>query len=132
MDEELRDYRKQLIALEQKAQEGYDKTVLSLSGGALGVSFAFVTNFVARGSMQASLWLVAAWILWAASVTATLGSYFTSHLALRRAITDFDSGRSYERPGGCYDVITLVLNAVGGLLFLVGVVLVAVFVWRNV
>jgi hypothetical protein len=132
VDEQLRDYRGQLTTLEQKTQEGYDKTVLSLSGGALGVSFAFVTNFVERGSMQASGLLVASWISWAVSVTATLASYFTSHLALRKAIRDVDSGKSVKRPGGWYDWITAGLNVTAGVLFLVGVVLVACFVWRNV
>jgi len=125
-------YRTQLTALEQKAQEGYDKTVLSLSGGALGVSFAFVTNFVERGSMQASGLLVGAWMCWAFSVTATLFSHWTSHLALRRAIRDLDSGSSPRRPSGWFDVLTANLNLLAGLLFLAGVVSVAYFVWRNV
>jgi hypothetical protein len=61
------DYREHLTAVEQKAQESYEKTVLSLSGGALAVAFAFVTNFVEHGSMQAAGWLVAAWISRAAA-----------------------------------------------------------------
>jgi hypothetical protein len=130
MDDEHRDYRSKLIALEQKAQESYDKTVLSLSGGALGVSFAFVTGFVERGRMQASGLLVAAWLSWAVSVAATLASHFTSHHALRRAVKELDAGRPAE--GGSWDLFTEILNGMAGLLFLVGVVLVAVFVRRNV
>lgn len=37
---ELQAYRSHLVAADERAQENFDKTVLSLSGGALGVSFA--------------------------------------------------------------------------------------------
>lgn len=131
MDDESKDYRTQLIALEQKAQEGYDKTVLSLSGGALGVSFAFVTNFGERGSMQASGLLLAAWISWGLSVTAIVASHFTSHIALRRAIRELDADGVVKGPGRYFDRITGILNAIGGLLFLAGVLSVTRFVWRN-
>jgi len=124
------EYRRQLIALEQKAQESYDKTLLSLSGGALGVSFAFVTGFVERGSMQASGLLIGAWFSWALSLASTLASHFTGQAALRRAIQELDSGRSAR--GGCYDRFTAILNAAAGLFFLAGVALVGIFVWRNV
>jgi CDP-diglyceride synthetase len=124
------EHRSQLLALEQKAQESYDKTVLSLSGGALGVSFAFVTGFVERGSMQASGLLIGAWFSWALSLASTLASHFTSQAALRRAIQELDSGRSAH--GGYYDRFTAILNAAAGVLFVVGVFLVANFVWRNV
>ncbi|WP_417913843.1 hypothetical protein [Candidatus Electronema sp. JM] len=35
--DQLAEYRKWIVAAEQKSQEDFDKTVLSLSGGALGV-----------------------------------------------------------------------------------------------
>ena len=126
------EYRRQLIALEQKAQESYDKTLLTLSGGALGVSFAFVTNFVERGSMQASCLLFGAWSCWALSLAMTLTSHLSSQTAIRRAIKDFDSGRPVKRPGGRYDLLTVVLNVGAGVLFVVGVAFVGIFVWRNV
>jgi len=44
MNENLQEYRKHLVAAEQQVQADFDKTVLSLSGGALGISFAFVKN----------------------------------------------------------------------------------------
>jgi hypothetical protein len=37
LPEHLVDYRKLLVGAEQKAQEDFDKTVLALSGAALGV-----------------------------------------------------------------------------------------------
>jgi hypothetical protein len=132
MDDTQVRYREQLVALEQKAQESYDKAVLTLSGGALGVSFAFVSNFVERGATLAPWALVGAWLSWALSVTATLFSHFTSTWALRRGIEDVDRGQLPVWRSNWYDRMTAVLNAAAGLLFLVGVLFIAGFVWRNV
>lgn len=94
------------------------------------MSFAFVTGFVERGSMQASTLLIGAWFSWGLSLASTLASHFTGQAALRRAIQELDAGRLAR--GGCYDRFTAILNATAGLLFLVGVALVGIFVWRNV
>jgi len=62
MKEELFKYRADLITGRQKAQEQFDKAVLSLSGGALGVSFTFVDKFVPKGSVvEHSNLLIIAW-----------------------------------------------------------------------
>ncbi len=128
----LQQYRTWLIAAEQKAQEDYDKTVLSLSGGALGVSFAFVKDVVgAKPLLQLNL-LLAAWIAWGLSVTFVLASFHFSQRALRRAITQIDKDDIYRQsPGGVYSEITTGLNAAGGLLFLVGVALIILFASHN-
>ena len=132
MDEQMQAYRSQLLAAEQKMQEDFDKTVLSLSGGALGISFAFITDVVGDGPLVQTSLLLAAWIVWGLSVVCVLASFYVSHLALRTAIAQIDSERiRQERPGGRYDELTAALNAVGGLLFLAGVILVVLFVSRN-
>jgi len=131
-DEVLSEYRQALLPAEQKAQEDFDKTVVSLSGGALGVSFAFVKDFLGDRA-PTSLWLLeVAWVAWGLSVTAILVSYFTSRFALRRAIQQVDD-RSilHQPPGGKFTFWTHVLNGCGGLLFLVGVAAIGVFVFKN-
>jgi hypothetical protein len=126
------DYRSQLIALEQKAQESYDKTVLTLSGGALGVSFAFVSNFVERDSMVCPGLLFSAWVAWAFSLACALASHFASCLALRRAVQELDRDRSVQRPGRRYDRFTGFFNLTAGVLCVAGMLLLVTFVWRNV
>jgi hypothetical protein len=70
------------------------------------VSFAFVTNFVDRRSMQGAGWLFAAWVSWGVSVTVALFSHLSSQWALRRAIKDLDAGTSFEcSRAGCRSVI---------------------------
>lgn len=132
MDDNLKEYRAHLVLAEQKAQEDFDKSVLSLSGGALGVSFAFIKDVAGTGPFLRSEYLICAWICWGTSVTVVLLSYFLSHLALRRAIAQVDKGQIYKgRPGEYFDIATAVCNAVGGLLFFSGVILLTVFVAAN-
>ena len=133
MEKELKEYRNHLILAEQKSQEDYDKTVIALSGGGLGISFAFLENVVGTAAIISPTLLFSSWICWAFSILCILASYFTSHLALRRAIQQVDDGTIYQkRPGGCIDLITKYCNAAGGLLFFVGVTLMALFVYKNI
>lgn len=135
MDEQLREYRSFLIDAEQKAQERYDKTIITLSGGAIGISFSFVNNFI-QGAAVHSWLLLGAWIAWGASITAVLASFYFSTLALRRTVNQIDDEstdiRSLETPGGQYTTVTKFLNAAGGSLFFVGVILLVAFVSQNI
>jgi hypothetical protein len=133
IDEVDPDYRQWLVVAEQKAQEDYDKTVLTLSGGALGISFAFVKDIVGDNPISHSSWLVSAWVFWALSTSAMLGSFFVSRLALRRAILQCDDGTIFcKPPGGFYTVLTRWLNVGGAVLFLLGVGYMAAFVQSNI
>jgi len=133
MEKELKEYRNHLILAEQKAQEDYDKTIIALSGGGLGISFAFLENVVGTNAIVSPNLLFSSWICWAVSILCILTSYFTSHLALRRAIQQVDDETIYEkRPGGYTDLITKFCNAAGGLLFFIGVILMALFVYKNI
>lgn len=132
MTDVIQEYRRTLQELEQQAQQSYDKTVLTLSGGALGVSFAFVSNIIGQSPVLWPAWLVVAWVSWGLSVTAVLFSFFFSHLALRKAVDQVDEESIHRvRPGGAFDCITAVLNATGGGLFFLGVVSMVVFATHN-
>jgi len=130
--ERLADYRKWLVAAEQKSQEDFDKTVLSLSGGALGISFIFLKDVIGPKPIVMPSFLLAAWLVWAFSTFVVLTSYYLSHLALRRAITQVDDGTIYNQPpGGKFARLTAILNATGAVLFLVGVCCITVFAGVN-
>jgi len=133
MEESNIEYRRMLETLKQESQRLYDKAVLSLSGGALGISFAFVSNIVGDSPVVLPGWLLTAWVLWGLSVTSVLFSFYFSNLALRKAIHQVDNGTiQNELPGGLYDRVTAVLNAAGGLLFLFGVISIIIFVSGNI
>ncbi|MCA9330431.1 hypothetical protein KC957_00125 [Candidatus Saccharibacteria bacterium] len=124
-------YREHLVTARQKAQEDFDKTVLSLSGGALAISFAFVKDFIGQDPIIAPLLLMLAWGLWGLSSLFVLVSFYMSHLSLDRAIQQIDKGQYQYRLGGIAARITDILNATGGFMFFFGVCSIAVFVFFN-
>lgn len=128
----LAEYRNSLLALEQKSQESYDKTVLALSTGAFGITFAFVDQFTDFQNVAQTWLLIGAWISWSSSAAAILFSYYFSQIAIRLAIRQVDEQRIFvQRPGGWYNIATAVLNASGGLAFLIGLGLIIKFVSLN-
>lgn len=131
-EEIVAEYRGLLTKTEQESQADLDKAVLTLSGGALGFSVAFTKDFVGPAQATATGFLLWAWIAWVASSTSVLVSFYTSQLALRKAIKQLDRGViGMERPGGAWDLSTAILNAVGVVLFLVGLGLMIFFLNRN-
>jgi hypothetical protein len=132
MDKALHEYRQHLVLAEQKAQEDYDKAVLSLSGGGLGVSLAFVEKVVGAGSLRDSWLLAGSWLCWAVSIACVLYSYFLSRRALRCAIIQVDDGQiQTRRPGGGMAVATEIANFSSGILFVIGAILISIFAVTN-
>lgn len=126
------DHRKHLVSADQKSQEDFDKTVLSLSGGALGISFIFLKDVIGPNPIQSPGLLFAAWVAWGASTFCVLASYYLSHLTIRKTIRQIDEDKLHlEKPGGRYADGTALLNAAGAVLFLVGVVCITLFANSN-
>lgn len=134
LPEHLAEYRKFLVAAEQKAQEDFDKTVLSLSGGALGISFVFLKDVIGSQPIRLDGALLGAWLCWGLSTLSVLSSFFLSHRALREAIRQVDDGSiaATTTPGGWYSFATLTLNVLGALLFFAGVCAMTVFAGANI
>ena len=125
-------YRELLETLKQSSQESYDKTVLSLSAGALGVSFAFVKDIVGSWPALAPGWLFAAWVFWGMSVTSVLASFFCSQKALQKAIKQVDADEMYHKNlGGHLNTATILLNYAAGFCFFLGVITMIIFVAHN-
>ncbi|MDQ8037034.1 MAG: hypothetical protein REI12_06395 [Pedobacter sp.] len=131
MSQEIESYRNTLIAAEQKSQDDYDKTIVSLSGGALGITLLFIENVIGDSAPQETWALISAWSFWAASLAAVVISYFFSRLALRKAIDQCDSNNYSEGVGGWATKTTNALNAVSGLFFVTGIIFVIIFCSHN-
>lgn len=128
----LKDYRAQLVALEQQSQSTFDRTLLTLSGGALGVSLAFVKDLLGGAAPARGQLLMGAWVSWICSLGLVLCSHYFSVLATRTAIKQVDAGKIYEHaPGKGFGTVTDWLNALGGLAFIGGLVLIALFANAN-
>ena len=131
--ERLDEYRKMLLDYEQRMQTTYDKAVMTLSGGALGISLTFIRDIADKASIKSEGWLLAAWVLWGLSVSMILASFFTSSLAFRKAVRQTDEKAIYiEHAGGRFNQITMWLNPVAGGCFFLGVIAIVIFVGGNI
>lgn len=128
----LSSYRESLLTTENEMQASYDKAVMTLSGGALGVSFAFTKDFVDPNLMVMSWALILAWVSWGMSVSAILASFFTSTRAMRSAVLQTDLQLIYSTLAKSkWSTATNILNITGGVLFLIGVLSLSYFVCYN-
>lgn len=128
----LRAYRQSLIDAEKQGQDSFDKTVISLSGGALGISFIFIKDVIGPNQIIHPELLLATWICWAGSTLAVLISFYTSNRALRRAIEQCDNDTIHcEPPGGFFSKITRTLNKAGIVFLILGIGLMSAFVYLN-
>ena len=131
-EDQISAYRGQLLEIEQQMQSAYDKAVMTLSGGALGISFTFIKDIADKSVLSHTGCLLAAWIMWGLSVTCVLFSFFSSTLAMKRAIKQTDQKLIYlELQGGIWNVLTMILNPIAGMLFFAGVLAISVFMGGN-
>ena len=123
-----RAYRAQLVSLEQKTKEAYDKAVLTLSGGALGLSLVVVKDYLRLPGGGRGGLMVLALLCWALSVSCILLSFTSSRKALRSAIRRVDRGVPSAHLGELSDRVASGLSTGSGALFLVGVGFFAAYV----
>lgn len=131
-DSSLDEYRKMLEGYAFQAANAYDKAIMSLSGGALGVSFAFVKNIVTTPAPDTVIWLCYAWISLGISLASIIVSMLFSQKAIRIAIQQVDDGTIYsKKPGGFCSLFTVFLAWFSGICFVAGVALLAYFAKIN-
>ena len=128
-------YRDYLVSTKQKSQQAYDEGILKVCGGSLGVSFAFVSNFVEGRPVSAWL-LLLAWACWALALIVVIASHYYSTLAADAAEKALRSRRlvgvDQPQPHKSWpNQIVKALNPWGWGLFATGVVLLGVFVYLN-
>ena len=129
--DDLQNYRDLLTELEQKSYEDYDKALLTMSGGALAISFAFLKNIVGEDPVLCRSLLIIAWSLWTATILTVISSFLISQRAFRKAIKQLDNGKKETELGGIADKFTHWLNLAGGIFFLLGVILMVIFASYN-
>jgi hypothetical protein len=127
-DGEADAFRAHLIAADQTASRDYDKALLTLSAGSLGVSIAFIHTVAPHP--KDIFWLGLAWGLFAISLVLVVSSLLTSQHELRKAITAYDN-QTDETPVKRSSSVTAMLNVWAGVTFLVGVVALVIFAFLN-
>ncbi len=130
--DEMSEYKRSLQAAEQVMQTEYDKGLMALSGGALGISLAFVKEVIGKNTIHDGAWFVGAWVFWGLSLACVLASYFTSAKSLRKAADSVDNQTIYLDLKECrWRKATIGLNLASGLAFIAGVACIVRFIFLN-
>jgi hypothetical protein len=120
-------YRQWLADAHQKACGDYDKAILTLAAGALGVSIAFVDNIAPNPDHK---WVLAiAWILFTCAMVVVLVSFATSQRTILRMIRGIDDGNAVD--AGWLGKATGILNIASGSAFVSGTGFLIAFVLEN-
>jgi hypothetical protein len=121
--------RNSLIAAEKESSQYFDKAILTLAAGALGLSLTFIDR-IAPSPKGCTLYLLGvAWILFCASMLSTLISFLTSQLACRkqREILQDEFYSKTEPTKNTASKITNILNWIAIILFILGVAFLVTF-----
>ncbi|MDP9327893.1 MAG: hypothetical protein M3P10_06780 [Actinomycetota bacterium] len=122
--------REWLRQADHEAHRDFDKAIMTLAAGALGLSIAFVHNVAPKPEHTG--WLAAAWVGFSTSLLFILASFLTSQAALRIEMKVLSGERDDPKPGGRFGTGTFFLNLLSAAALLVGVVTLVVFALHNV
>ena len=134
-DSDYQDYlneRKLLIQAKLEGAKLFDKSILTLSAGAFGLSLTFYEKIVPEIKCGTELLLICAWISFAMSMVIILISIFTSRSACLRQIEILESQYLNPKKGGDSHknypaILTNILNITSMGVFMLGVIFLVVF-----
>ena len=131
LNENLKEYWKQIVNMEQLTMNSYDKTLTALSSGAIGISFLYYKELFDRNIVRNWL-IITSWISWTLSLAILLIAFFITSLAIRVIYRQINEGTIYdETPGKGYNLASRILTWISGLLFLIGIIFFLIFVLNN-
>jgi len=130
------EYRKDLLARHLSNSERYDRAILTLSTGALGLSITFIKDVVPITLVKDLYLLITSWWLFGVAIILTVISFAVSQYAIKVQLffaqqyylngkVEYASKRNYAAR------TTDWLNNLSGIVFLVAVVLTIIFVSIN-
>ena len=130
------DQRGMLIKEEYESAHRFDKILVTLSSGALGLSITFIKQMVPDNipaKAKAALYL--AWAGFICALLSILLGYLTSQAGMRkqRAILDnsYKTGESAKHKKNTPATLTKWLSWVSLAFFIIGVVCLAIFSYKN-
>lgn len=115
------EYWRALASADHAASQDYDKAVMALAGGALGLSLSFIKDVVKEPVPGSVAWIAASWMLLTIALLSTLVSMLASQRALRTAMRQLrGGGGAADHPGGAWSRVTHVCNASAALMLVLG------------
>lgn len=133
MDKGLEKYRDYLLESLRLLNHGYDKAVLTLSGGALVLSLAFTTGFLNPDeTIKGAKYLVFAWCLFIFSLGCVFMRIILGIKATSKAIQQVDDGTIRTQDvGGIYSMLTIGFSYLGATALIFGLGIVTYFIQLN-
>ena len=127
------DERRSLVNTELDVSSRFDKSILTLSGGALLLSMTFVKDIASKPNLACAL--LTAWLLLALTICLMLISLLTSQSALRRQRDILDDDLGQPEPEVAHrnlcGVVTHWLNVSSIAVFITALVFLSVFIAAN-
>lgn len=114
--------------------EQFDKNILFIASGALGISFAFIKDIVPDLSKaHYTNYLITSWIIFAGVIFISLSTHFIAMLANRWAIRNNNlSDDEYYKKSKRWNIPIRMLNLLTILAILVGAIFLICFINHNI
>ena len=117
--------RRSLIKDQLQSYISLDKWLLTLSGGAFGLSITFIKNIIPPEGSKVIFLLISAWVSFCLSLLSTLVSFLTSQAAYSKQIEIIENDS--EDSSNKSRTWTIFLNKLSVFCFIVGVSCLAAF-----
>lgn len=125
--------RKLLLNAKFQGSLLFDKAILTLAAGALGLSLTFIRQ-ISPVITEGTVWMIIfAWICFIVSLLSTLISILTSRSACvtQIEILEIEDEEKQDMQKNTFTAVTQFLNIVSIIFFIAGVILLTVFSIRN-
>lgn len=113
----------------------FDKNLLYITSGALGISFAFIEKIVPLCCAVHKEYLMASWAILAFTILLTLGGNYVSVIFIDASIRNYDSNatnRSYSQKEKLFNTIIHFINILSVITLIAGIALTVIFVYKNI
>ncbi|MCH8060330.1 MAG: hypothetical protein IIA11_07725 [Proteobacteria bacterium] len=129
------EYRQHLIETYEELSLAYARTLVTLAGGALGLSLTFAKEIIGSSGGECRWILVTAWGLWTVALTSVLIGFYCGREAARYAREQYDDGKltgeNKETPGGKWTGVTHKAGLIGLVTFVFGVAAFVIYVSKT-
>ena len=128
--------RNELLRRDLSNTENYDKSILTLSSAALGLSIASINSIIPLDTAKEICLLKLGWVLLLTSTISSLAAYLISNKGISKQIGYaekyyLDGDEKYFDKPNIYTKINYALNISTGLIFILGMISIVYFIIDN-
>lgn len=132
----FKDFKTEIEKRQVSSSENFDKSILTYSSWALGISIAFLKDFIPVTVASFACLLYQSWVLFTFSIAATTISFLLSYkgleLSLSHAVKYYlEENEDYCNKDNVYNKIVKNLNWASGASFILGLLFTLIFVMSN-